>query len=652
MHMPTVVSVFTTSQFGSPDPSGLAYNPVAGGLFLVDSEVDETPFFSNTNLFLVNFDGSLDQAYSFRSVSAEPTGVAFDSASGRIYVSDDDSNKVYVVDQADPTVKLAEFSTTTFGSSRTSDITMAPDGNLFVLDQATRTIYQTTPDGTLIAGTPLPSNLKRPEALAYDTENDVFYVAGGWSADLFKVSRNGEILETITVLREHRLPDGGHAVPKGLALAPSSDGSGTSLWVADYGDDQTSDGRLFEISLDDSPPPPPPPVPLPQVAVLDGAPVNQTEAPGNTIIFNISLSEATSEDVVVSFRTVNGTATAGSDFVGVSGGQVTIEAGQLSTSISVELLDDDVTELTEMFTVQIDEAHLATSGTQLPIFDESGTGSIAANDKVLLYDTTAFGCPDPAGLTFDPSSGTLLLVDSEVDERPFFSNTNMFALDTQGSFLQGFSLTGFSEEATGVAYWRDPSTGAESLFITDDEEQAVCRVSLDNPGVKLAEFSTLAFGCTDPEDIAVDPSSGNLFIVGELTRTIYETTQNGQLVSSIALPDKLKRPEAVAYDADADQFYVSGGWTADIYKVDRTGTIIDTLTDLRPFRLEDGGHAVPKGLALAAASNGQGQSLWVGDYGRDQVADGRLFEIRLDDSPTAIASVSPSTTSDDMSLLG
>src|SRR3546814_6272969 len=95
-------------------------------------------------------------------------------------------------------------------------------------------------------GTPLPSKLKRPEALAYDSESDVFYVAGGWSADLFKVSRSGEILETITVLRDHRLPDGGHAVPKGLALAPSSDGSGTSLWVVDYGDDQVSDGRRSE----------------------------------------------------------------------------------------------------------------------------------------------------------------------------------------------------------------------------------------------------------------------------------------------------------------------------------------------------------------------------------------------------------------------
>src|SRR3546814_14541708 len=103
-------------------------------------------------MFSVNFDGSLQQSYAFTSVSTEPTGVAFDPATGRLYVSDDDANKVYVVDQANPTVKLAEFSTDTFGSTRTSDITMAPDGNLFIPDQATRTISQTTTDGTLENG--------------------------------------------------------------------------------------------------------------------------------------------------------------------------------------------------------------------------------------------------------------------------------------------------------------------------------------------------------------------------------------------------------------------------------------------------------------------------------------------------------------------
>src|SRR3546814_2431889 len=92
-HMPTVISVFNSSQLGSPDPSGLAYSPVASGLFLVDSEVDETPFFSSTNLFALTFGGGLQQSYNFSSVSTEPTGVAFDPTTGRLYVSDDDSNR-------------------------------------------------------------------------------------------------------------------------------------------------------------------------------------------------------------------------------------------------------------------------------------------------------------------------------------------------------------------------------------------------------------------------------------------------------------------------------------------------------------------------------------------------------------------------------
>src|SRR3546814_11706598 len=142
-----------------------------------------------------------------------------------------------------------------------------------------------------------------------------------------------------------------------------------------------------------------------------------------------------------------------------------------------------------------------------------GTGTMAASDKVPLYDPTAVGCPDPAGRTYDPSSVRLLLVDSEVDESPFFSETNMFALDTEGSFLQGFSLTGFSEEATGVAYWRDPSTSEESLFITDDEEPAVCRVGLDNPGLTPDTFSPWPLRLHDPEEIDFDPLRGNLFTI-------------------------------------------------------------------------------------------------------------------------------------------
>src|SRR3546814_19779717 len=99
-------------------------------------------------------------------------------------------------------------------------------------------------------------------------------------------------------------------------------------------------------------------------------------------------------------------------------------AGQLGTNVSIQLLDDQSTESAEAFTVQINGAQLAVSGPQLQIFDASGTGTIAASDKVLLYGTPAFGCPDPAGLTYDPSRGRLLLVAPEVDASPLSPKTN------------------------------------------------------------------------------------------------------------------------------------------------------------------------------------------------------------------------------------
>ena len=67
------------------------------------------------------------------------------------------------------------------------------------------------------------------------------------------LSRTGQILERIDVLRSFENPSGTGARPKGLTLAPSSDPNDDpdimSLWVADYGKDQVMDGRLFEIQL-------------------------------------------------------------------------------------------------------------------------------------------------------------------------------------------------------------------------------------------------------------------------------------------------------------------------------------------------------------------------------------------------------------------
>ena len=101
----------------------------------------------------------------------------------------------------------------------------------------------------------MPSAITDPEALAYDATHNVFYVGGKFSSKIWVLDRSGTILETIDVLDGFRRADGSRAKVTDFELAPSSDPNDSplkmSLYVADYGVDQVSDGRLFEINLGD-----------------------------------------------------------------------------------------------------------------------------------------------------------------------------------------------------------------------------------------------------------------------------------------------------------------------------------------------------------------------------------------------------------------
>lgn len=231
-------------------------------------------------------------------------------------------------------------------------------------------------------------------------------------------------------------------------------------------------------------------------------------------------------------------------------------------------------------------------------------------------------------------------MDSEVDESPFRSKTNMFKLDGQAKLQSGIDLTSFTNEPTGIAVWVN-SAGEQRLFITDDNTRRVYQVDPANPGVVLSSFSTTVFGCADPEDISINRGNGNLFILSENDHRIYEVTQSGSLVSMIQLPSDFapifdpnaadSGAEGLAYDYERDVFYVAGGWSTDIFVVNRAGQVIEQIDVLAGYPNTDGLRVYAKGLELGPSSDGSGKlSLWVTDYGLDQVADGRLIEIMLD----------------------
>ena len=260
---------------------------------------------------------------------------------------------------------------------------------------------------------------------------------------------------------------------------------------------------------------------------------------------------------------------------------------------------------------------------------------------VQVIDTTLWArpSPDPAGLTFIPGAtagtGRLLMSDSEIDETPFFRPDNLFYLSATGVFDHSASLASFCKEPTGIAF--NPLDG--HLFISDDSKKRVFEVNPDNPGTLISSFSTTAIGADDVEDIIFDPVTGHLLLSeGEQSslhpRTIMEVTTNGALISSTTLPVAVGDPEGFAYDALRNVFYISGHTSEDILVVSRDGQILETLTLLEAFQnpISDTG-VKPKGLTMAPSSNPNDDasvmSLWVADYGKDQVMDGRLFEIQL-----------------------
>ena len=108
--------------------------------------------------------------------------------------------------------------------------------------------------------------------------------------------------------------------------------------------------------------------PMPALRISDAAPV----AEGNDAVFTVSLSTPSSQVVTVEYRTVDGTAGAGSDYTTTS---ETLRFDPLETTktIQVPVLTDSMSEPSETFEVELRNPSRAT------LDDARGVGTIAAD---------------------------------------------------------------------------------------------------------------------------------------------------------------------------------------------------------------------------------------------------------------------------------
>ena len=281
--------------------------------------------------------------------------------------------------------------------------------------------------------------------------------------------------------------------------------------------------------------------------------------------------------------------------------------------------------------------------------------------------------PDAMGLTYDPSIGRLVVVDSEVEEIPsLYTGVNGWIARTDGTVESTFATV---NPATGAFYTpeptditRDPTTG--HFFVASDGPNRTYEIDPGTDGkmggeddvvvgeIRHTLYGFAPFPAYDVEGIAygdgalwmsvgttapataVDPVRSEIYKVlpgpdGLFTGkgkqqdnvvTHWDTARIGQPV-----------PEGVAYDPVSDHlFIVSNVLHSDIAETTTDGVLVGIIEG------SDLGIKSPSSLTFAPASGvGGGTHLYVADRGVDNDSDpnendGKIYEL-------ALAGVGPST---------
>ena len=126
---------------------------------------------------------------------------------------------------------------------------------------------------------------------------------------------------------------------------------------------------------------------------IDDVTVNEA---GGTATFTVTLSGASTTTVTVDYASAPGTATAPADFAAASG-TLTFAPGTLTQTVTVPIVDDNIDEADETFTVGLANATGAAIG------DDSGTGTITDNDGTPTVSIDSPSAPEGDPMVFTVS---------------------------------------------------------------------------------------------------------------------------------------------------------------------------------------------------------------------------------------------------------
>jgi Ca2+-binding RTX toxin-like protein len=252
-------------------------------------------------------------------------------------------------------------------------------------------------------------------------------------------------------------------------------------------------------------------------------------------IFSVVLDVATAEPITVSYGTIQGTATQGSDFLGTAGTLV-FAPGELSKTITVEVNGDITTESNEQFIVQL------FSPINAVLTDAQGVGTILNDDAIVTFADVDVAEGD---------SGTTTATFNVVLSNSTSESITLGYQTVAGSATPGFAAVGGDYlEASGTLTFA-PGETSKSFTVTINGDTTVesfetffANLTLQSGSVQLPDPQ--AVGTIQNDDIAFanisSPSVTELtgsnntvsFTVGLTQLNAFDVTVNVQTVDGTA----------------------------------------------------------------------------------------------------------------------
>lgn len=293
--------------------------------------------------------------------------------------------------------------------------------------------------------------------------------------------------------------------------------------------------------------------------------VNLLEAK-TTYLFDVTISETQVVDLSIYISVIAGTATLGEDFTIDNGNsRVYIPAGKTTGQVSITVLEDELLEETETFTIQIGDERTA-NAVLTPVTVDFTLTNLTGDDLAI-------------GLSWETDVAEAIGLELDADE---VVDMRLLIVDMDGNVIESADGSSFEEFVLTAADWADGEyIIAADIFATIDVGDYNSPVTLDLAlqfdQVGLINGKSFAYPAVMTNELNCDAYRTNLAIVTKSgsTYTIEESISyfakdNSPLVGTWSgIDTESDYPSEVVTTIDGNTLKIDGlnfGWMLDFWE--------------------------------------------------------------------------------------